>query len=90
MNFEAGQIVMSKAGHDKLSYYIVVSSDDKYLYLVNGKTRTMDKAKKKKIIHVQPTLNVDKDVANKIKSGTVTDEEIKRTIKLYIQKIDRK
>lgn len=85
MSFEIGQIVKSMAGHDKQEYYVIIDVKDSLLYLVNGTNRTIDKPKKKKIIHVQPTKKVDKTIAEKINSGTILNEEIKRTIKLYMQ-----
>lgn len=83
MNYEIGQIVISKAGHDKSSLYIVKKVCDTSLELINGTNRTIDKPKMKKIIHIQPTKYVEKEIAKKIISGEIINEEIKRAIKLY-------
>ena len=50
-----GTIVFSKKGRDKGKAMVVLSSESEYLYLVDGKLRTLDKPKKKKVKHVQPT-----------------------------------
>ena len=36
-----------KAGHDRNQYYVVQSQDEKFVYLVNGTTRTCDRPRKK-------------------------------------------
>ena len=35
-----------KAGHDRNQYYVVQSQDEKFVYLVNGTTRTCDRPRK--------------------------------------------
>ena len=52
--FEIGMLVKSMAGHDEGNVYIIVDTDPKFLYLVDGKIRTLDKPKRKKRKHVQP------------------------------------
>ena len=50
---ERGMLAKSKAGHDKGQLYVIYDVDETYVYLVDGKIRTMDKPKKKKRKHVQ-------------------------------------
>ena len=50
---ERGMLAKSKAGHDKGQFYVIYDVDETYVYLVDGKIRTMDKPKKKKRKHVQ-------------------------------------
>jgi ribosomal protein L14E/L6E/L27E len=53
-----GQIVIVKKGRDKGRHMVVLAvepHDNTYLYLVDGKLRTLSKPKKKKAMHVQPT-----------------------------------
>jgi len=50
-----GTIVFSKAGHDKGEAMVVLESDGEYLTLADGKLRTLEKPKKKKAKHIQPT-----------------------------------
>ena len=58
MWIEAGQVVFSKRGRDKGKAFVVISTEDEYLYLVDGKLRTLNNPKKKKVKHVQPTNHI--------------------------------
>lgn len=51
--WEKGMLAKSLAGHDKDKVYVIMDLDDTYVYLADGKLRTLDKQKKKKKIHVQ-------------------------------------
>ena len=53
VKYEAGMLARSKAGHDKAKMYIIKEVDDTYVYLVDGRIRTLDHPKKKKKKHVQ-------------------------------------
>ena len=54
-----GQIVIVKKGRDKGSKMVVLDvkpeANATYLYLADGRNRTLSKPKKKKAMHVQPT-----------------------------------
>ena len=45
--YEAGMLARSKAGHDKAKMYIIKEVDDTYVYLVDGRIRTLVHPKKK-------------------------------------------
>ncbi|WMI80601.1 KOW domain-containing RNA-binding protein [Anaerotignum sp. MB30-C6] len=84
MEYKIGQIVYSKDGHDKGEVMMVVSVEDRYLYLVNGKTRKLAKPKRKKILHVQPTHYVDADMAEKLtRNEYILDADIRKALKSY-------
>ena len=51
--YEAGMLARSKAGHDKAKMYIIKEVDDTYVYLVDGRIRTLVHPTKKKKKHVQ-------------------------------------
>ena len=46
--YEAGMLARSKAGHDKAKMYIIKEVDDTYVYLVDGRIRTLVHPKKRK------------------------------------------
>ena len=46
-----GFLASSKAGHDKDKIYIIIKEDAEYVWLTDGKIRTVDKPKKKKKKH---------------------------------------
>ena len=50
---EIGMLAKSKAGHDKGHVYVIYEVDETYVYLVDGKIRTLSNPKKKKRKHVQ-------------------------------------
>ncbi|MCL2224274.1 MAG: KOW domain-containing RNA-binding protein [Defluviitaleaceae bacterium] len=50
-----GTVVFSKAGRDKGNVMVVLESDDKFATLADGKLRTLERPKKKKLKHIQPT-----------------------------------
>ncbi len=48
-----GMLAKSLAGHDKGKIYVIIAADNAYVYLVDGKIRTLSKPKKKKQKHIQ-------------------------------------
>lgn len=49
-----GQLVRSLAGRDHGSHYLVLEVlDERYVLLVNGRSRPVERPKKKNIIHLQ-------------------------------------
>ena len=83
MELRIGMLAISKAGHDKDSWYIVSDIEGANVFLVNGTNRTIDCPKKKKLKHLQPVNEVPEIIQEKIqKQGIWTNEEVKRAIKL--------
>ena len=86
MELRKGMLAISKAGHDKECWYVVLNIEGKYAYLVNGKTKTVDNPKKKKLMHLQPVNKIPEILQEKLALGkTWTNEEIKRALKLAKQ-----
>ena len=83
MELRKGMLAISKAGHDKDSWYVVLNIEETHALLVNGTNRTMDSPKKKKLKHLQPVNEVPEILQEKLqKEAAWTNEEIKRAIKL--------
>lgn len=81
MDFEIGQIVFSKRGRDKGLPFIILDIEANYLYLVDGKLRTIKKPKRKKDIHVQYTKYVSMDIKEKvINNKNILDSDIRKEI----------
>ena len=80
-----GQLVTSKAGHDKGQLYVVVKQEGEFVYLCEGRLKTPDKPKRKRMKHVQPiNAYVAEELMEKLKSETkVYAEEIKYALKQY-------
>lgn len=82
ITFTIGDYVEAIAGHDSGKYYVILQIDSEYVYVVDGKIRTLDCPKKKKPIHVRVLSEFNEELADKVRTGTVRNEEIKRAIKL--------
>ena len=74
-----GMFATSKAGHDKGNVYFIIREDQEYVYLVDGKLRTLDKPKKKNKRHIQIIKNFRAESGEK----QLDDLSIKRAIKEY-------
>jgi ribosomal protein L14E/L6E/L27E len=80
-----GTIVFSKKGRDKGRAMVVLKTENEYLYLVDGKLRTLDKPKKKKAKHVQPT---NTQVEMQPKCGrALQDADIRKQLRQYVEAI---
>ncbi len=49
-----GDLVVSRAGRDKGRPFVVIRTEEGYVYLVDGDLRRLEKPKKKKRMHVKP------------------------------------
>ena len=80
-NIFVSDVVVSTAGRDQGRLYYVISTDELFLMLVNGKDRTLDKPKRKKLRHVQKVLRSETRVAEKLRSGgKVLNSELRRDL----------
>ena len=77
---EIGGIVISKRGRDKGLPFIIVGTDGVYAYLADGKLRKLEKPKKKKFIHVQITESISAETAQKLRAGSLRDEDIRKVL----------
>lgn len=50
-----GQIVSSKAGHDKGCFFVIVADEFPFAFICDGKRRPLERPKKKKYIHFSKT-----------------------------------
>ena len=73
IKYERGMLAKSLAGHDKGSLYMIIDIDEKYVYLADGRYKTLDKLKKKNKQHVQIIHGVHD-------TTELSDTYIKRTI----------
>ncbi|MCI8969633.1 MAG: RNA-binding protein [Lachnospiraceae bacterium] len=78
-----GFLACSLAGHDKGEIYLIVEETQDSVYVADGAVRTLDRPKKKNKRHVQ----IIKKENQRIDISSVTNEEIKHFIKLYMKGI---
>ena len=70
-----GMFARSLAGHDKGKLYVISDVQEPYVFLVDGKIRTANRPKKKKLIHVQPDYEMTDAVRDVIEvEGTVLEK----------------
>ena len=79
--FEVGMMAKSLSGHDKDSLYVIMDTKDDFVFLVDGKIRTLDKPKKKRKKHIQIIYEKPQMIVEKLeKNETIQNEDIKRSI----------
>lgn len=78
MNTVKGSIVRAEAGRDKGSFFIVLDVDSEFAYIADGKRRSVEHPKKKKLIHLAATNTV-------IGGSFETNPQIKRILREFIQ-----
>ena len=80
-----GQFVFSKAGHDKGTLYVVTGLEGDFAYLCDGRLKTLDSPKKKRLKHLQPVnRTVGEELLKRLREKSrVYDEEIKYAIKCF-------
>ena len=86
MEIKAGDIVFSKAGRDKSSYFVVMrlSDDSSYAYICDGRKRKTDRPKYKKIKHLGLGMGFSEFISGKIESGDkVTNTELRTELAGY-------
>jgi len=80
-DLQIADVVSSIAGRDAGKWYYVIKTDDTYLYLCNGKDRTLDKPKRKKRKHAAKVLRSETRVAAKLLAGDkVLNSELRRDL----------
>ena len=74
-------VVVSTAGRDSGEWFYVIAEDPIFLYLANGKDRSLEKPKRKKRKHVQKVLRSETRVAEKLRRGDkVLNGELRRDL----------
>lgn len=78
-----GFLAYSMAGHDKGKVYLIIEEAGDYVYVADGAVRTLDRPKKKNKKHIQ-IIRIENP---RVDIPSVTDEQIKHFIKLYLRDI---
>lgn len=80
--YEYGTLAISKAGHDKNMVYVIIKEEAEYVYLVDGKMRSLDRPKRKNKKHISPVKRGN--ILTGKDCSTVNDELIRKIIKSYL------
>ena len=80
-DFNISDVVVPTAGRDQGKLFYVIGTDPVYLMLANGKDRTLEQPKRKKLKHVQKVLRSETRVAAKLLAGDkVLNSELRRDL----------
>ena len=80
-DFQISDVVTPTAGRDAGKWFYVIKTDENFLYLCNGKDRTLDKPKRKKRKHAEKVLRSETRVAAKLIAGDkVLNSELRRDL----------
>lgn len=79
-----GRLVVSTAGHDRDTYYVVLSQKEGFVYLSDGKYHPIEKQKKKSIKHVEVYMtSIQEELYRRIiNKEEIFNHEIKYAIKM--------
>ena len=81
LEFMIADVVVATAGREKGQWFYVVGTDDDFLYLANGKDRSLEKPKRKKRKHAKKVLRSETRVAEKLRAGDkVLSSELRRDL----------
>ena len=77
-----GCFAASKAGHDKRTVYMIVDVNAEYVFLSDGRIKTIEHPKKKKLKHIQVIMQKDETLECKRDADQkIMNEDIKYAIK---------
>ena len=86
--FMIADVVRSTAGRDQGGLFYVIGTDETYLFLVNGKDRSLEKPKRKKRKHACKVLRSETRVAQKLRSGDkVLNSELRRDLAYFSREL---
>ncbi len=88
-DIQIADVVASAAGKDQGKLFYVIGTEGVYLLLSNGKDRTLDQPKRKKLKHVNKVLRAETRVAAKIRSGDkVLNSELRKDLAFISREIN--
>ena len=74
-------VVVSTAGRDTGEWFYVIGREEDFLLLANGRNRTLEKPKRKRLRHVRKVLRSETRVAEKLISGDkLLNSELRRDL----------
>ena len=87
MEADKSSLIVSKAGRDKGQLFYVIDADEQYVYLADGKSRRLEKPKRKKRKHVEQVPRTESRIAEKIRNGEkVLNSELRKELASLGQK----
>ena len=81
-----GDIVVSITGHDRGEHYLVIDCDKDFIYVADGRLKTLDKPKKKNIKHVSRLGKSDEFIDIRKSDNNFNDVKLKYLLKKWRSK----
>lgn len=79
-----GKFAISKSGHDRNQLYVIIREDDEYVYLCNGRNRTLENLKRKRKKHIQIIKQIPQVISQTCYQNDIFyNEGIKKALKEY-------
>ena len=89
MELSKADMIVSLAGRDKDQLFFVVDTDERFVYIADGKGRRLESPKRKKRRHVRKLPLQESRVAEKIRNGDkVLNSELRRELAIIGQKFN--
>ena len=90
MEVDKSSLVVSNAGRDQGQLFYVIDADEQFVYLADGKSRRLEKPKRKKRKHVQQVPRTESRIAEKIRNGEkVLNSELRKELASFGQKLSQ-
>ena len=87
MEIDKSSLVVSKAGRDQGQLFYVIDADEQYVYLADGKSRKLEKPKRKKRKHIEQIPRTESRIDEKIRYGEkVLNSELRKELASFGQK----
>lgn len=87
MEIDKSSLVVSKAGRDQGQLFYVIDADEQFVYLADGKSRRLEKPKRKKRKHIEQIPRTESRIAEKIRNGEkVLNSELRKELASFGQK----
>ncbi len=78
------RLAASKAGHDKGEVFVIVRDEGEYVFLADGRSRTVAAPKRKNRKHIQIIKKIPEEALEVLTAGNLPDDlAVKRALKLY-------
>lgn len=86
-NIKVGSVVLSTAGHDSGNYFVVLEVENEdFVKICDGKNRTLEKPKRKKIKHLKDTFLILDEIAEKLNANKVVhNKNIQTALKKVLE-----
>lgn len=81
MEYKPGMLAKSIAGHDQNKIYVIMQEAGDFVFLCDGRLKTVENQKKKRKKHIQLIKTIPEELAVKLAEGSVIkNEDIRKAI----------